>query len=452
MAVNEEYRYQKAVEWIHSNMRFGSRLGLERISKLLSLLGNPEKSCKFLHVTGTNGKGSVTAFIASVLREAGYRTGMYTSPYLEDYRERIMINGRKIPKNVLTELVEEVRSRVDQMVAEGYEHPTEFEVNTALGFLYFAREQCDYVALEVGLGGRFDATNVVIPLVSVITTIGYDHTDRLGNTLSEIAFEKAGIIKAGIPVVTGALEDEPFEVIRKRARELSSPLIAVGQNPAATVTWEEVSYSLEGQVINVFGPEFTYTNLRVPLLGRHQQLNASLAIAALHAASATDRDKALILDEKSVRAGIAKTVWPGRLEVLHRNPMVVLDGAHNPQGARALAEAISAIPRKKLICVFGMLADKSYGEATAYIIPQCDEVIVTRPEIPRALDPAVLAIEVEKYCPKVAVEPDIAKALELALTRASGEDLVLCCGSLYLVGPARTLLRERYGIEPYGGE
>ncbi|HHW18215.1 MAG TPA: bifunctional folylpolyglutamate synthase/dihydrofolate synthase [Firmicutes bacterium] len=452
MTLSEESKYQKALEWIHSTARFGSRLGLERISKLLTLLGNPERSCKFVHITGTNGKGSVTAFVASVLKEAGYRTGMYTSPYLEDFRERIMINGKKIPKKALVDLVDEVRPRVEQMVAEGYEHPTEFEINTALGFLYFSREGCDYVALEVGLGGRFDATNVVTPAVSVITTIGYDHMDRLGNTLAQIAFEKAGIIKPGIPVVTGALEDEPFEVIRKKALELNSRLITVGRTPWATVTWEEVSYSLDGQEINVYGPDFTYRNLKVPLLGRHQQQNASIAVAALHAAAPANRERRIYLDEKAISAGIERTVWPGRLEVLHRNPMIILDGAHNPQGAKVLAEAIAGIPRRRLICVYGILGDKCYEEATAHVIPQCDEVIVTRPHTPRALDPGILAGEVKKYCPNVTVESDSNKALDLALNRASEDDAILCCGSLYLVGPARTFIRQRFGISPYGGE
>jgi len=444
--------YQDTLDWIHSTMRFGSRLGLERISRLLELLGHPEKETKCIHVTGTNGKGSVTAMVASVLKEAGYRTGMYTSPYLEEFRERIMINGRKIPKKDLVRIARVVRSKVDQMVAEGAENPTEFEINTAMGFVYFQEQGCDYVSLEVGLGGRFDATNVVRPLVSVITTISYDHMDRLGNTLAEIAFEKAGIIKPGVPVVTGAIEEEPFKVIQKRSLELGSPLVTVGKGPENHVWWKEVSYSLEGQVIDLYGPDFEYRHLEIPLLGRHQQQNTALAVAALKTASEDNMEGRIYLDEEALRVGLKRTVWPGRLETVSRKPLVILDGAHNPQGAQVLAQALKDIPRKRLICVFGILGDKCYREATDAIAPLCDKVIVTKPHTPRALDPKVLASEVRKYTDQVIVEENSDKAIEMALDEAKNEDVVLCCGSLYLVGPVRTYIREKFGISEYGGE
>ncbi len=209
-----EARYENALNWIHSTMRFGSKLGLERISRLLEVLGSPHTNMKFVHVAGTNGKGSVTAMVASVLQQSGYRTGMYISPYLEDYRERIMINGKKIPKAKVSDLVEKIKAAAEELVEEGFDHPTEFEINTAMGLMYFAEENCDYVSFEVGLGGRFDATNVVTPVVSVITTIGYDHMEQLGSTLSQISFEKAGIIKPGVPVVTGVCEEEPLALLQ----------------------------------------------------------------------------------------------------------------------------------------------------------------------------------------------------------------------------------------------
>lgn len=446
-----ERSYQDTLNWIHSTMRFGSKPGLERISKLLELLGNPERGGKFLHVAGTNGKGSVTAYIASVLKEAGYRTGMYISPYLEDFRERIMLNNRKIPKQDLCEVADTARRAVEEMLRLGHEHPTEFELITAMALLWYSKSQCDYVSLEVGLGGRFDATNVVRPCVSVITTIDYDHTDRLGNTLAQIAFEKSGIIKRQIPVVTGALEDEAFDVISKRALQESSALVGVGTNARSVVRWEETSYSLEGQTINLYGPTFEYKDLYIPLLGRHQQLNAALAVAAIHAATPENNYRSIYVDEQAVRQGISKTVWPGRFEVLHRDPLVILDGAHNPHGARALAKALDDV-KVPIICVFGMLKDKSYAEATSAIVPRCEEVIVTAPDTPRALDPNELAQEVKKHCSRVWVESDLEKALEKALDSAGSSKAVLCCGSLYLVGPARTYLRHRFGILPFGGE
>ena len=518
-----EAGYQDALKWIHSSMRFGSKLGLERISSLLELLGNPQKTTKFIHVTGTNGKGSVTSIVASVLKEAGYRTGMYISPYLEDYRERIMLNGKKIPKSKAASLVDRIRPAVEKLIQEGFEHPTEFEVNTALGFLYFAQENCDYVALEVGMGGRFDATNIVTPVVSVITTIDFDHMDRLGNSLSEIAYEKAGIIKPGVPVVTGAVEQEALNVIQKRAAECGSDLTIVGNVPFASVTWEDVTCSikttkeesrskdelsfLDGQIINISGPGYEFRNLKLPLLGRHQQQNAALAVAALKAARVrplsvtaldpgdTDallcetgklnqdmkpkgsptvsstvcrvspeqkRDNSpfasqalpasISLDEQGIRAGIARTVWPGRLEVMHRNPVVLLDGAHNPQGAKVLAEFLQKFSGKRIVCVYGILGNKCYKESTSLIAPLCDEIIVTKPHTPRALDPELLAREVRQYTDKVIIEDNSDKALELALSRVSSEDIVLCSGSLYLVGPARTFIRNKFGISPYGGE
>ena len=439
--------YEEALSWIHSTLRFGSRLGLERVRTLLELLGNPQDKCKHIHVAGTNGKGSVTAMIASALRTCGYRTGMYISPYLEEFRERITLNGRKIPKKDLTALVAEVRQIVESLTESEGEHPTEFEIITALAFLYYARERCDYVALEVGLGGRFDATNVVTPQVSVITTISLDHTDRLGDTVGKIAFEKAGIIKPGVPVVTGAVTDEALAVISERARELGSPLFTVGTS-GTHVTWEEVSSTADGQVVNINGPWFQYKNLRVPLLGRHQQQNAAIAVTALEVAERHPAAgaKGPNLDRHAVAAGITRTVWPGRMEVMSRNPFIIIDGAHNPAGALALKDAMSVVPRKKLICVYGILGDKSFEEATSYIAPMCDEMILTLPDTPRALDLGRLKSEVEKYVSQVRVEPDLRKAFDLALERTGPEDALLACGSLYLVGPLRTHIRRRLGM------
>lgn len=503
-----ETAYRDTLKWIHSTMRFGSRLGLERISRLLELMGNPHEYLKFIHVTGTNGKGSVTAMAASILKQAGYKTGMFTSPYLEEYRERIMLNGKKIPKQALVEVTSLVREKVERLLEEGFDHPTEFEINTAIAFEYFARERCDYVVLEVGLGGRFDATNVVTPVVSVITTIDFDHMDRLGNTLPQIAFEKAGIIKPGVPLVTGVTQEEILAVIRARAEQCNADVTIVGQVPFAHITWTDSHASTDS--VSIPGPDFAYENLSLSLLGRHQRLNAALAVATLKVAKTpplaltalgspasqalascpesqtvpasltseqhrcrrnqgiqldgyaaswappTDPCKwnqGIPLDEQAVRAGLAKTEWPGRLEVIHQEPMIILDGAHNPQGAMVLADFVKQnLSGRKVICVFGILSDKCYQKPTSYIAPLCDEMIITRPHSPRALDPEILAREARRYTNNVITEDDSDKAMELAISKAASDDVVLCCGSLYLVGAARTYIRKRFGISPYGGE
>ncbi|MGI6662294.1 MAG: bifunctional folylpolyglutamate synthase/dihydrofolate synthase [Bacillota bacterium] len=443
--------YEEALSWIHSTMRFGSKLGLERIRKLVELLGHPERHSEYVHVAGTNGKGSVTAMVASALSANGYRTGRYISPYLEDFRERIAVQDKMISREDLVELVGIVRPAVEEMVGQGEDHPTEFEIVTALAFLYYARQGCDYVALEVGLGGRFDATNIVTPAVSVITTISLDHTDRLGNTVGKIAWEKAGIIKPGVPVVTGTSDEEALRVIRARAEGIGSPLFTVSDKRRADVTWEEVSYSMEGQVINIQGPAFRYENVRVPLLGRHQQANAAVAVAALEFGRPKNRDGRFRLDRSAVRHGIATTQWPGRMEVMSKHPLIILDGAHNPEGAKALRDTLVSFPKKRTVCVVGILGDKSYKEATSLIAPLCDEVIVTKPDTPRSLDPDLLAAEVKRYLPSVTVEPDLHKALEEALKRTGQEDMLLVSGSLYLVGSARTYISSKLGMTRRSG-
>ena len=452
MATVGEQDYALVLDWIHRLPRFSRNLSLDRFSRLLDALGNPERGLRFIHVAGTNGKGSVTAMAASVLIAQGYKTGMFISPDLEDFRERIMVNGRKVPRQTLLELAQEVRTRADEMVREGSEHPIQFEMITAMALVHFARERCDFVSFEVGLGGRFDATNVVSPLVSAITTIGLDHTEILGDTLAKIAYEKAGIIKPGVAVVTGVAEEEALEVIRDVAREKGAPLVTVGKDPGAAVTWEEISSSLDGQVIDVRGPAFAYDRLRIPLLGRHQQQNAATAVGALHAglhaACSAGGDK-MRLDEQSIRKGMASVAWPGRLEAVCRKPLIILDGAHNPEGAKALRDAVQAFVKKRLICVFGVLGDKSYSQVAASIAPLCDFIIATTPANPRALPPSALAVEAGKYTDAI-VEPDPARAVDKALDMASDEDAVLCCGSLYLVGPVRTHLRKVLGLPEFG--
>jgi dihydrofolate synthase/folylpolyglutamate synthase len=416
-------------------MRFGSRLGLGRIKALLNLLLPNGLNTRFLHIAGTNGKGSVTAMISSILQRAGYTTGQYTSPYLEDFRERIQVNGKMIPKEDLVKLTALIKDKISRLE----EHPTEFEIVTALGFLHFVESNCDYVSLEVGLGGRYDATNVITPEVSVITTISFDHMEQLGNTLGKIAYEKAGIIKPGVPVVTGAVEDEPLEVISRVARDLNANLITVGKDNTCDVKWREVSSNIDSQLVDVIGSSFKYEDLLVNLPGRHQQQNAAIAIAAIKSAQ-------IPIDENAIREGLGDTYWPGRLESLSYKPRIVLDGAHNAAGAIVLSDFLKRLPKRRLIMVYGVLQDKSHKEITQTLVPFSDTSIVTKPDTPRALDPYVLAREVQELCSDVKVIPSIEDALDTALNLLSPDDVLLVCGSLYLVGPARTHLRRRLGI------
>lgn len=430
--------YEEALNWIHSTYRFGSQLGLERISVLLHLLGRPQDSGRFVHVAGTNGKGSVTAMVASILKEAGYRTGTYTSPHLEDFRERIRLGGRKIGKEEVAELVPRVKAQVERMMSAGYPHPTEFEIVTAMAFLYFKESGCDWVSLEVGLGGRFDATNVVTPAVSVITPVSLDHTDRLGNTLGEIAFEEAGIIKPGVPVVVAPQPPEALAVILDRARALGCRVMLVGED----ISWRVEAESIRGQEIQVVAGRTELGRLFVPLAGPHQAVNAATAVAVARILTESGAE----IGWETIKAGIARTRWPGRLEVVAERPLVILDGAHNPGGAAALVRSLPLIPRRKLISVVGMLKDKDYRQVLSQVLPFCDVVVATYPVSERALDAGVLAEEASKYCSDVTVAGNVKDALELSLQRASSEDAVLIWGSLYLVGAARMLLREKLGI------
>lgn len=436
--------YDEALGWIHSTYRFGSQLGLERISVLLDLLGRPHDSGQFVHIAGTNGKGSVTSMVASILTEAGYRTGTYTSPHLEDFRERIRLDGRKIGKEEVAELVSRIQTQVEKMTRSGHPHPTEFEIVTAMAFVYFKESGCDWVSLEVGLGGRFDATNVVTPAVSVITPVSLDHTDRLGNTLGEIAFEKAGIIKPGVPVVAAPQAPEALTVILDRARALGCRVVLVGED----ISWRVEAESIRGQEIQVLARETELGRLFVPLAGPHQAVNAVTAVAAARVLA----DLGLEIGWETIKAGIARTRWPGRLEVVSERPLIILDGAHNPGGATALVRSLHLIARRKIISVVGMLKDKDYRKVLSQVLPFCDVVVATSPVSERALDAGTLAEEARKYCSDVTVSGNVKDALELALEQASSEDAVLIWGSLYLVGAVRTLLREELGILLDGDE
>lgn len=426
--------YREALAWIHSIGRFGMNQGLQRIEALLGYLGDPHKKIKFLHIGGTNGKGSTAALAASVLQAAGYRTGLYTSPYLEQFTDRMSVNGKEISKTDLTDLVCVVRPLVEKIAQDSaLGQPTQFEVVTAIAFSYFAETKPDLVVLEVGLGGRLDATNVVCPLVSVITTVSLEHTHVLGDTVEAIALEKAGIIKEKTDVVTQA-KGNALAVIEEICRQKSAPLYRLGED----FRHERLFGDLNGQVFNYYGLTKDFTGLRIPLLGEYQADNASVALAALELLG----NKGFALTEEAFRRGLSEVRWPGRLEILGRDPLVVIDGAHNLEAFQGLKQALlQTFSYRRMILVLGILKDKALEEILAEIVPLADELIITRPNSPRAADPLHLERMAKAAFKKpVFVEEKLIQALKSAFSLASPDDLILIAGSLYLISEARHIL------------
>lgn len=426
--------YKEALEYIHGTWKFGSKLGLKNITELLNRLGNPHNKFPSIHVAGTNGKGSVTSMITHVLHQSGYKVGMFISPYLENFTERIQVGLKEIPRDDLAKVTQKVKEKVDDMVKEGLNHPTEFEIVTAIGFTYFAEVGVDIAVVEVGLGGRFDATNVLKPILSVITSISYDHMDILGDTLGKIAYEKAGIIKEGVPVVSYPQDLEAAEVIRQVAAERKAPLTEVSPKQIKIK-----KQAFGEQVFDFSFEDLCYPNLKISLPGNHQIINAATALTALMVAW----KNGLSLNSEDIYKGLEKASWPGRLEKLCDNPLIIIDGAHNISGAKVLAEAIkSNFKDKKITLVLGILRDKAVDEIIATICPLAFKTIVTTPDSPRAMAPEELARKAQAYCADVSVEPDPNIALDAAINVTEQDGLILVCGSLYLVGQARKYIRS----------
>ncbi|HZK58130.1 MAG TPA: folylpolyglutamate synthase/dihydrofolate synthase family protein, partial [Clostridia bacterium] len=321
--------YEQALDYIHGTYKFGSKLGLENTKYLLGLLGNPHKNLKVIHVAGTNGKGSVSSYIHTILKEEGYKVGLYISPYLEEFTERMIINGKEIPRERLAEVTEVVKEKVEQMVKDGKNHPTEFEVVTAIAFYYYAQENVDFLVLEVGLGGRLDSTNVVgDPLVSVITPIGYDHMEYLGETLEEIAYEKGGIIKEGGFTLLYPQEKEAMGVLENLCNERNNKLFVID--------FDELTIhrsNMEEQVFsaNILGK--SYNNAKIKLAGLHQIYNACTALGAIEILK---EHRNINISDEAILGGLGNTKWAGRFEVLQKEPLIIIDGAHNLHGADSL--------------------------------------------------------------------------------------------------------------------
>jgi dihydrofolate synthase/folylpolyglutamate synthase len=429
--------YPDALEFLHGLQRHGIRPGLDVIGTLVARLGRPDRRFPSLHVGGTNGKGSTAAMAAAVLQAAGYRVGLYTSPHLVDFRERVRVNGEPIAEDDLAALVERLREALPPACA-----PTFFEFTTALAIQHFAEAQVDIAVVEVGLGGRFDATNVLVPLVAVITNVALDHQEYLGETVGAIAFEKAGIIKPGVPLVTGQLSPEAEGVIGRVAGEHAAPWSKWGRDFRTT-----------GEPLTGFryeGSRGSYQGLSCPLAGAHQLENAACALAALELAS----EAGLQVPESAVRSGLRQTRWEGRLEVAERHPTILLDGAHNRAAADALAVYLAGYRREhrgsRVILLVGMMRDKDRRGFLQTLAPLADEVVVTQAAIPRAASVQEMLEALGGQAGSAYAEPVPADALARARRLAAPEDLICVTGSLMLVGDVKALLRG-CGLSPIRG-
>lgn len=408
--------YEEALEYIHGVSWTFCKPGLERISELCERLSHPEKKLKFIHIAGTNGKGSTSAMLDSVLRAAGYKTGLYTSPYIRVFNERMRIDGENISDTELASLTEYIKPIAEQME----DKPTEFELITALAFEYFSRHNCDVVILEAGMGGRLDSTNIIdTSVLSIITGIALDHTAFLGDTVEKIAFEKAGIIKSGVPVLYGGEDCTAREVIESVAREKGSPFFYVDRSSLSVN-----SFSLDGSDFDFVG----YKNLKIKLLGSYQLKNASLVLRAVELL----RDGGFEISDNALREGFSFAKWQGRFEILSREPLTIFDGAHNPQGVESAVESIKEYFDKKVCLVTGVLKDKDYSYIAKMLSTVANRAFTFTPDSPRALDAENYAKTLCDSGISAEACDSVAIALEKAREYARTENCpVICIGSLY---------------------
>jgi dihydrofolate synthase/folylpolyglutamate synthase len=407
--------------------------GLERMFMALEALGQPQRRYRSLHVAGTNGKGSTCAFASTVLRAAGHRVGLYTSPHLERVTERFQIDGSEIPRELLGRRILEVLERYPQ--AAGTPAPlTYFEFGTAVAFWHFAQEGVEVAVLETGLGGRLDATNTVAPLVTAITPISFDHMEYLGHTLGAIAGEKAGILKPGVPVIVSRQEPEALANIARVADEVSSPMLLEGRD----FTLEQAA----GGALIYRGVRWTLDELTLSLRGPHQRQNASVALAALEQLDS----RGVTVPTEAAKAGLASAQWPGRLEEVSKQPLVLLDGAHNPGGVAALLASLDALyPGRRIHAVFGVVADKDRAPMMRALFPRCASLHLTPLDTPRSLAPERYLEEARAWCADVRAHASLDAALASAQAQAMEGDVVLCTGSLFLVGAVRARLLRNLG-------
>lgn len=434
--MEEDMNYEQAIEFIHSTYKFGSNLGLERIKRLMELLNNPQNSYKIIHVAGTNGKGSTCSLINYVLMEAGYKAGLFISPYLEEFTERIQINKNHIDMESLSRITSLIKDKIDIMISEGYDHPTEFEVVTAIGFKYFEEQNIDFLILEVGLGGRFDATNVINkPLVSVITSISYDHMEQLGDTLEKIAFEKAGIIKEGSNVVIYPQADNITNVIKDIAINKKAVIYEV--NPQHI---EKVKSDISGQLLKYLKNDvFDLPKLKINLLGGHQILNALTALLALEII----KKEGYNISNENIINGFSNCRFPGRFEIINKNPLIILDGGHNIDGINQFVKTIKEyFFDKKTVLFFGILKDKNPDEVLELLLPISKEIYTLTPFSPRALKATELAKLIKNHSNINVTSLESYDEILPIIKNANKDDVIAFAGSLYMIGSVRTLLKN----------
>jgi dihydrofolate synthase/folylpolyglutamate synthase len=450
--------YSQAIAYLYGLQRFGVKLGLESIARLLQAVGDPHRRFPSILIGGTNGKGSTAAFLASILQAAGYRIGLYTSPHLLDFTERIRVDGQGISSIEVARLTDELRSivadlfpaprtphlvprtsdlapRTSDPTPRTFSHPTFFEVTTALAFLHFARTEVDFAVIEVGLGGRFDATNILDPEVAVITNIALEHQEYLGRTLGAIAAEKAGIVRKGSHVVTAADSPEALAVIAGACRAQGATLLDIRD----ACDWQISRSDLSEQRFILAQAGEPTGEFTIRLLGRHQVTNAATAIAAARLL----RARGAHIPEGSIREGLRLTRWPGRLQLFPGHPLVILDAAHNPAGAKALRGFLEEQQfAGRLILVFGVLKDKDWTAMLQELGPLARRVILTRPESDRAADPRGL-VEAERFCAKLEILEDVPEAITLARAVAEPQDVIVVTGSLFIISAALRTLGEQ---------
>ncbi|MFC4767892.1 bifunctional folylpolyglutamate synthase/dihydrofolate synthase [Effusibacillus consociatus] len=429
------------IDWISSfpkfDGRWGIKLGLERMEALLERMGNPHHQLQFIHVAGTNGKGSTCAYLACIYQQAGYRVGRYTSPYILHFYDRMSVNGIDVTEQQLSIYAEQLKPHIEEIRFSEVGEPTEFEIVTLLAILFFIDQKVDLVVWETGLGGRLDATNVVSPLATVITNVGLDHLVHLGPTVEVIAREKAGIAKEGVPLFTGA-EEPALSVILAKAQEVGAPYRVLGKE----FGYSRKGYSLAGQAFDFYSTDIELHDLEISMLGEHQCKNAALAVrTVLH----LSEQGVLPVEENDLRTGLKLTRWPGRLEIVRHHPLVLLDGAHNPHGAEALAAALhELLGNRKLVLVLGILQDKLVPGVIDPIVPFAHKIIVTAPNSPRAADVRDVEMFIrDRVTVPIELIPNVAEAVDHAIRSIGSEEVVLVTGSLYTISEARQFTSKK---------
>ena len=425
--------YEEAIRYIHSTEKFGSVLGLDTIKTLMEMLGNPQDELRVIHVAGTNGKGSVCTMLAAVLTKAGYKTGLYTSPFLERFNERIRIDGCDISDEDIAKYTEKVSICAEKMTEEGHPHPTEFELITAMAFLYYRDMKCDVVVLEVGLGGRLDATNIVKkPELEIITSIGLDHTEYLGNTLREIAGEKGGIIKPETTVVCYPSDKEAVDEIGRICRKRNAELVCAREEDIETI-----NISIDGTQLRLRRENpLSIGTFRLSLIGRHQSMNVLTVLTAVFELIGAGYE----IERDDVLDALENVRFAGRFEVLSRKPLIIIDGGHNVDGIKSFAQNVKlCFPDRKINLFYGMLADKDYTNSIDLLIPLAERIHTLRPDSPRALSAERLSEIIRERHPSAKAEPAGYEDI-MGLIRPDGINAFV--GSLYMIGRIRTLINQ----------